>query len=167
MMVIEMLMTWWWWSMFFISLTQSLTRSLTLLHRRTISFHHTNSFFLNLCSDSVLFSLWHTLVEFPTSDCPSIHHCCPMTGKQFRLMMMIEMLMTRWWWSMSFISLTQSLTSSLSFSITCWFFRLLDSPSNDHCCPMSGDDRWRDDDDRCFSSHSLDHSLAVSRSHSH
>ncbi len=91
--------------------------------------------------------------------------------------MMIEMLMTWWWWSMFFISLTRSLTRSLSFSLTCRFFRLLDSPSDDHCCPMTGKQFqllllwwwwwwwrcwWRDDDDRCFSSHSLNHSLALS-----
>ena len=59
-------------------------------------------------------------------------------------MMMIGMLMTWWWWSMFFISLPQSLNRSLSlnrsfsFSLTCRFFRLLDRPSDDHCCPMTG-----------------------------
>ena len=99
-------------------------------------------------------------------------------------MMMIGMLMTWWWWSMFFISLNPSLNRSLSFSLTCRFFRLLDSPSNDHCCPMSGKQfrgscyfdtadtlmllllwcRWRDDADRCCN---LTHSIAVSWSHSH
>ena len=55
--------------------------------------------------------------------------------------------------SLSLVIFALTLSCSLSLSPTCRFLRSLDSPSDDHCCPMSGKQfRWccssDDDDDR-------------------
>jgi hypothetical protein len=124
-----------------------------------------------------------------------------MTGKQFRyccyshdddddrdaddVMMMIDH--THSITPSLYHDLTHSITHSLSYSLLCLSLSptLLeittsDSPSDDHCCPMTGkqfryccysdddddDDRDADDDDDDDRSYSLNHTLAVSRSHS-
>jgi hypothetical protein len=104
-------------------------------------------------------SLSLTLLEITTSDSPSDDHYCPMTGKQFRyccysddddddrdaddVIMMIDH--THSITHSLYHDLTHSITHSLSYSLLCLSLSptLLeittsDSPSDDHCCPMTG-----------------------------
>ena len=115
------------------NLTHSITQS--LYHDLT----HTSSLALLVFALSLSLSL--TLSEITTSGSPSDDHCCPMTGKQLRLMMVMEMLMTCRWWSMLFISLTRSLTLShspiLADSSGCWTVQRMIS-----CWPMTGKLLW-------------------------
>ena len=175
------------------SITHSLSHPLTSSHYLLPS--HSLSLYLNLCSDSVSLSLWHTLVEVTTSDSPSDDHCCPMSGKPVRGSCYSDAAALRCWWRddddrcFSSHSLNHSLALSpfISPSITLFLnlcsdsvlFSLWhalveittsDSPSDDHCCPMTGKQFWcccySDADDVMMMidvfhlTHSITHSLS-------